>query len=554
MKKLWKDIYAFLSCKVYIVSMMIIAICAYGFAITHHSVGMDDTAVFMYFEEGLAPYVGRWTLYVLNQIVDISSFLPWIVEFVSVVILFFSVTLWCVLWQRAVGKEDAMPRWSYAFVGGIFISCPLISEVFVFYLHNGICIGYGLTALALIEFMEVVNKGIRKGWKELILASVFSSVAIGCYESFAAVYIIGALTCFLVVRTKEREQGAVINSSLLVWLESGVLSLGMSLLIRMTVLRVIKCFVNGEKFADYTVLYRSAFGDIFTTPGELAMVLKRFYAMYCVNGIVYLPIAVLCVSMVVCVLYSLYRGIQHKDCGILLSVIAMFVAPVFMSILEGNVTRYRSAQYVPVVCAFSVVLILQQLERVKRDVLKWVAYLLGIVLIFNQCVDMNKWFWVDYLKYQDVKRVMDQVAYDIESSCDISKPIVFRGGYEVPNSIRNVAYVSFGSKAHQRISKLLDPIDVHLQEKYWDSLGYNFVEGPNISTLQWGVTAFDGTSQQLIEFWRMHGIGELYCATDLEMIEEAQAVMTENDMPGYPENGYVREFEDYIIVNLSHSE
>ena len=551
MKRLWKDIYAFLSCKVYIFSMIIVAMCAYGFAITHHSIGMDDTAVAMYFEDGLAPYVGRWTLYVLNQIVDISSFLPWIVEFVSVIILIFSVTLWCVLWQRVV---DTMPLWSYALVGGIFMSCPLISEVFVFYLHNGICIGYGLIAFALIEFTEAVNKGIRKGWKDLLIASFLSSVAMGCYESFAAVYVIGALTCFLAIRVKEQAQDTMLNSKLLVWLEAGVLSLGMSMLIRMVVLQVIKCVEDGEKFAGYTVLYRKAFGDIFTIPGELAMILKRFYAMYCVNGIVYLPIAVLCAAIVICVLYAFGKAIRHKDGGIILCVMAMFTTPIFMAILEGNVTRYRSAQYVPVVCAFAVVLVLQQLEHVKSDVLKWAAYLIGIVLIFNQCVDMNRWFWVDYLKYQDAKRVMDQVAYDIESSCDISKPIVFRGGYEVPNSIRSVAYVSFGSKEHQRISKLLDPIDVHLQEKYWDSIGYNFVEGPNISTLQWGVTAFNGTAQQLIEFWRMHGIGELYCATDLAMIEEAQNVMTENDMPGYPEKGYVREFEDYIIVNLSHSE
>ena len=38
--------------------------------------------------------------------------------------------------------------------------------------------------------------------------------------------------------------------------------------------------------------------------------------------------------------------------------------------------------------------------------------------------------------------------------------------------------------------------------------------------------------------------------TDLEKYEEAQQKMTELQMPSWPEEGYIVELEEYIIVNL----
>lgn len=167
-------------------------------------------------------------------------------------------------------------------------------------------------------------------------------------------------------------------------------------------------------------------------------------------------------------------------------------------------------------------------------------------------MDSNRWFYVDWLKYQNAKEVMDRVAYDLRRDYDITKPIIFRGGYRVPYEVAKDVYVSFGSEEYQLISSITDIIDVHLKEKFFaeNGQGYIYGEMPIVSILQWGTVAFDNTSEQLIRFWKMHGQDGFRCEKDLERIKEAEKIREKENMPGYPEEGYIKECDDYIIVNL----
>lgn len=240
---------------------------------------------------------------------------------------------------------------------------------------------------------------------------------------------------------------------------------------------------------------------------------------------------------------------------VLLCTATLVLLPVCMSVMEGLDTRYRTAQYVPLVCAFAVLLLMIYLRLHKLP--KWImgcSYFVLAALIFNQCVDMNNWFYVDYLKYQHAKEMMDQIAYDLEKDCDITKPVIFKGGYEMPYEICEDAYVSFSSPEYRLICMLTDPIDPHLKEKYFSPHGFCFGEGVLISVLEWGLTAFDGTSQQLIEFWEMHGHDSFTCETDMQVLEEAGRIREAQNMPGYPQKGYIMECEDYIIVSLTDVE
>lgn len=554
MKRLFNDVRAFARCKVYMVGLALIAVCAYGYAVTHYAVGMDDTAIPMYYEEGMAPYVGRWSLFVLNKIFHFTAYAPWIVELLSVLLLMLAVTLWCVLWRRICGPKVKLPVWSYVFAAGIFLSCPLISEVFVFYLHNGICLGYGTTALALLYFSDSLESEKTKKYriKKLALSTAFLTVTLGFYESFLIVYVMGAVMCFFLVRRLYGKSGELKYSpKLFSWAGSGIAVTVSGLAAHRAILAVLKSVYHLEKFSRYNVLYRRLFGDIFMVQGELKMLLKRFLLRYYLDAVVYLPITVLVIALLFIGIYSLGMGARKKD--ILLPVCAamLVILPVAMSVAEGLATRYRSAQYVPIVGAFAV--LLAMLEICQHRYPKWLPMLGGLcicALLLGQCADMSKWFRLDYLKYRDAKEVMDRVADDLEKEYDIDKPIVFRGAYEVPDAISEHACVSYSSEQYRWICRLTDWLDPHLKEKYFSDSGYVFAETPVVSVLQWGATAFDGTSGQLIEFWKMHGYQSFHCESDLNVIEEAEQIREKENMPGYPDDGYIAEYNNYIIVNL----
>lgn len=563
MKQLRKDLQAFMCYKPYMISVLIIAFAAYGFAISHPAIGMDDTAIELYFEDGLAPYVGRWSLFLLCKLfhLNITYFAPWLVEFISIIILLFSVTLWCILWKRILEPAVCLPIWKYLFIAGIFISCPLISELFVFYLHNGICTGYGVTALALLCFMETLTtkqKPARCRIGYCLCSALLLTVALGFYESFILVYITCAIMLFFLLRRLYGKAGdnAVYKTRLIDWFLGGLLSVGAALFFRTIILSLLKTVYRLDSFSIYHVDYRGFFGDVFAEAGNLSMLLKKFYVNYYLYAFAYLPITVLVISLLWIGLFAFYHGIKKKDFLLPLCFGLLLLFPVIMSIVEGLTTRYRSAQYIPPLCSFAVLLLLAEFEKIsftgRKKVIPSITYALLGILLFNQCADMNRWFYIDFKKYQNAAEVMEQVAYDLQKDYDVSKPLIFRGAYKVPFCIIEDAYLPFSSWQYNLIVRLTDPIDVHLKEKFYDRNHMAFAETPAISTLQWGVTAFDGTAAQLFRFWEMHGIEGFICETNLDVIDEAEQVRTANRMPCYPKDGYIMECDDYIIINLEN--
>lgn len=559
MKRTIQDILHFFQNKCYCALLLLTALLSYGFAVTHYSIGMDDTAIPLYFEEGLAPFVGRWTLFVINKVFPIGDFAPWMTELLSVLILMLSATLWCLLWKRVCEPQVKLPAWVYAIIAAVFISCPLISEVFVFYLHNGVCLGYGGVALALFFLLDSLRVGVeyQAGIRDVLLSALLLCVSIGFYESFVIVYVMGAVMLFFLNRLL---YGKVTDDTgyqkkIAPWAGRGALTLIIALLERTIILAVIKAVYHLDTLSVYNVQYRKFFGDIFTAENELQMVLKRFFVKYYVNALVYLPITVLVAAIAGVGIVSIYFGIKKKDALLPICFAALVGLPVFMSLLEGLATRYRSAQYVPVVCAFAILLLFILFYTHKTP--EWVKILAAAfvgILLFRQSAEMNKWFYVDYLKYQDTVRVMETIAGDLKREYDTSKPVVFRGAYKVPYEIAKKAYINFDSWQYRMICRLTDPVDEHIKEKYYaeGTAAYVFAEMPIVSTLQWGVTAFDGTSQQLINFWAMHGINGFSCEKDLSVIEKAEHIRTEENMPGYPGDGYIKECDNYIIINMSN--
>ena len=561
MKKLLSELGEFWRSRIYAVILSLTAAGAYGFAVTHSAIGMDDTAISLYFDEGLAPYVGRWTLFVLNKLfhIHIGEYAPYLTELLSVVLLLLSVTLWCVLWRRVCEPRVKLPMWAYAVTAGLFLSCPLISEVFVFYLHNGVCTGYGVTALALLCLLDslAVQGGRKETVRGTLLSGLLLCVALGFYESFVIVYAMGAVMVFLLIRILygKRGEGAAYRTGFLAWAGRGASALAAALLGRTVMLAVLKLTFSLERLSIYNVQYRSFFGDIFTKENELQMVLKRFFMKYYVNALTYFPITVLVAALAVIGLALVCISIRKKDAMLVAGYLAILLLPVAMSLLEGLATRYRSAQYVPLVSAYAALLVFLFLYSCKPlPALIGVCGALLAILLVNQCVEMNRWFYVDELKYEDTRRVMEQIAYDLETTADLSKPVVFRGAYRVPYEIAKEAYVGFDTWQYRAVCRITDSIDEHLKEKYYaaDAPAYVSAEMPLVSTLQWGVTAFDGTCGQLIAFWRMHGIGGIQCVTDLAVIEEAEQLRSSVNMPAYPQEGYIRDCGDYLIINMSN--
>ena len=87
--------------------LLLTAVCAYGYKVTNATIGIDDTPSLYYFEEGLIAIVGRWVLFLLNKVVSLAEFVPFVTDFAAVVILVLAAVVWSALfyWERRFRRQ-----------------------------------------------------------------------------------------------------------------------------------------------------------------------------------------------------------------------------------------------------------------------------------------------------------------------------------------------------------------------------------------------------------------------------------------------------------------
>ena len=120
-RKFWEN-------RVFMGILLLTAVGSYGYKVTNATIGIDDTPSLYYFQEGLIAIVGRWVLFLLNKVVSLAEFVPFVTDFAAVILLVLAAVVWSALFYSVLGEK--IPVVGYAFFAAVFISCPLISEVF----------------------------------------------------------------------------------------------------------------------------------------------------------------------------------------------------------------------------------------------------------------------------------------------------------------------------------------------------------------------------------------------------------------------------------------
>ena len=561
--------------RLYMGILLLTAVCAYGYKVTNVTIGIDDTPSLYYFEEGLIAIVGRWVLFLLNKVITLAEFVPFVTDFAAVILLIAAAIVWSALFYSVFGEK--IPVTGYAFFAAVFVSCPLISEVFTYFLHNGIAIGYLSCAVSLCFMREWQNsmRKPRKGsglWEKpdcrtvtkLVAAAVFLCIAMGCYESFMILWLAGLLLlllseriCLGTERTARTGERGVFGT-----LTGGALAALAAVLLRSLMIVVLTKAFHLE-YLQGEAVQRSVTEMLgwMVQPGafgELIMILKRTFVLYGVFAYAYLPIRIFVLSAVVITVVTLVRVIRGRDLWALILLPAAYLAAFSLLFIEGKATLYRSAQFLPIFCGYGALLfayIIYELtgspgRGVHRRLClgtRGIAVAVLAVITWNQCMDMTKWFYIDRQKYDAAVKTVDQIALDLERDFDTSKPVIFTGNYEIPYSIVKDAYVSYGDSRYYKMKRLTDLIDPDLLDKYnRGSKGVWVSQTPALSVIDWGRYAFDSDAE-LVRFFEMHGHRLVACG-DVERYAEAEEESL--NLPEYPQDGYIVDKGDYIIVHF----
>ena len=538
--------------RIYTLILVLTAVFSYGFMVTHQTVGIDDTPYAYYFQEGLVAIVGRWVLYLLNKVFYIGEFAPLVTDLAGVLIFMAAVTVWAALFRAVL--RGKVPEWSYLFFAAVFLSCPLISEVYTYYLHNGISIGYLCAGISLCF--------LREWWespRQLLPLSgtvVFLWIALGCYESFMVVWLLGVLLLLLT----ENYAGVRRRVFLSLCMAAGTMlcSLALRSLMIAAVTGIFGLGYMKEEAVQRSVAEMVSWMIEPGAAAEFNMVLKRIYVMYGVFAYAYLPIKIFVLAAVFMFVYGVYESIRKRNVWIILLTTGSFIASFLLVIVEGKSTLYRSAQFLPVLCGYGALLLCLCLQEVKQSRLLRgrdrlgrfctgaVVFVLCVVL-WNQCADMNRWFYVDYMKYEAAKETVNRIAFELEKNfASENKPVLFTGNYQIPQELVQAAYVPYNSETFYRMRRWTDPVDEHLLEKFYRDYGVWVAQTPALSVIEWGRYAFDSDAE-LARFFHMHG----HALRPYLLIENYEAAEIYSlELPKFPQEGSIVDMGDYIIVHF----
>lgn len=551
---LGKEIKKFWSNKYFAAAIPLMMVLSYITLLLHPTVGIDDTAFKVYFIDGVAPAMGRWCLYLIHKIFPLA-YNPFYVEAVGLLIFCLSVTLWCVVFRRLFGERISI--WGYILFGGVMLSSPILSEIVVWYLQNGLYIGYGVTALSVLCAMDALHNGMSKStgkrMGKLLLSAAALTVALGFYESLMIVFLMAALMVFLLVRVLKPEG---YDRKPLHWLSAFLFITAAAVALRTVIVKLITVLFHLESQKDilksrglYEVL---GWFDGTRSPEDFVTVMKEFLVKYALNGVVYLPVTILVIAVFLLISWGIYRTVRNRDGWILAATAGILIVPWVMPVLEGVATYYRAAQFVPLLTAFMVLPLVWELGRIKGGtgrVIRYAGVFAAGLLLYRQGYEMNKWLYVDAMKYEDNKRTLEAVGMEIRQTCDLRKPVCVIGHYETPKSLIADVYCPPWSKKYQMISTLVRGVDEKIFEAGNFPEGYAAAETPRLSFPDWGATAFYQFDRELIKFWNMHGFS-FQEDGNLGHYEEARELMKNG--PVWPQEGSVVEKEEYIIVNFGN--
>ena len=550
MASLKKDLQYFLHQKLYIIALSITAACSYGYAIVQPSIGIDDTAVATYLEEGLEVVMGRWTIFWLNRFFHLSDFAPFMTELIGVLFLMLAATLFNVLFRRLTGGRAGVLA-STVFACA-FVSNPIISEVFVYYWHDGAGLGYVLTALSLLAFYDAIEaKGRKKVWA-FVRSLLFVWAAVGCYESFLILYILGIL---VVMFFWGMEDGKRLKFSTV----AGYLAVGGLLTVCCVLMRSGMIAFTTQLFHLQGVLDQvkqeqrslTEMLGLFSRDGldNLIMLIKRFWVVYHLNAVVYLPVTVYELAVFLFGIGSVILVIKRRNLWFVVLYAGMLIAPFLLTLAEMRLTYYRSCQYLPFFAAAGLWLLCVGVQRMKRFQKQFAVAVsvFALIVVWNQAEFMNRSFYTDYKKYETTREMLCNIAYEIERDYGTETPVVFTGHYSTPHALSEDYYVSYGSWQYRYIVRLTDKLDPHLKEKYFSVWGYSFVGEANFPMIQWAFDAFDGTNREMMNFLRMHG-HDFPMVTDAETLAEAKAIG--DTMPGWPTEGSIAMQDGYVLVHI----
>ena len=541
MKTLKEDIEFFVKKIEFIIPLILIAILSFGFVITHYSVNIDTLSSERYYREGELLTQSRYGGVLLDKILGVMEYNPFFVDCLAVIFLVMASITFCILFKKI--SKNKINTVAYTIFSSLFVSYPLINEIFVYTpMSFGICFSFFIAAVILnLLYSYRDSKKIRN----LVYSALLMCLIISIYESSAAVLLCG----FFIVEILDsiyNNQNKKIRETIINLI---VMSIPMviALIINLIISNLIFALGNIEpntNRAAKTIMYQ-ALGIV---DGIKNLIDTVFYN-YVVNAFLYLPITVMQFSCLIMFILGIVYSVKRKNITIFLLFLGSICSLFALSIIQGNSAPYRTCQVFQIFSAFAFMILIQSLINTnKAKLVKNIFICLSFLIIFYQAKDLNKYFYLNYTRYEQEKIALVSMAEKLKEQYDIqNKPVIFVGHYDLSNYIKERCYIktdTLGAKIANMLVSAYDPEnETYSEEKY--AYIYKPIDSNINSYLNWATMAFSEVNTEILKWLDILGYDYFKQGTE-NMLADMLIKVNNGTVP--LERNTIYEFDDYILA------
>ncbi|KNZ40825.1 glucosyltransferase domain-containing protein [Acetobacterium bakii] len=535
-KELKENVKYFLNKRWFMIPLLIVTIMSFGFTLTHPSISVDDTAMNYYYRQNELLTEGRFFQVLLDKITGIYNFRPFVLDYLAVLCLVLAAVLWCSLFKKV--SDNKLKLIVYLFFACFFVSYPLITEIFIYMGSNfEVCLGYALISFILFILSSDTKRRHQPG---AFLATAFLiALTLSLYESLAVVYLYG-IFAILILRFLYSDDSQNFKDVFLRGLYY-VIPLIFGIVFRFLIDMTLKIILHLGTSTNASKEIHWDHGIMANLPKLIDGVTLSFFY----NALVYLPITLFVFAVVATFILMFWQGFKHRSMTIAALYFGSVLSVFSLTIIQGIETPYRACTVFSVFTAFVFMLLLQFVEEGKfRAAVKKAAIVVLCIILIWQLNDINKWFYVDYMRYQEEVNVVNQVAMEIRSNYDLVKPVVFLGDYKLSDNINQYTSAEKTSLAGILYENLTGIVP---EGKY----AYKFVETNGDSFLDWAVGwNFENNVSEAHKFFK--DLGYDFKADNYDMREKAYVLA--KDAPQWPKKGSIFESDEFIVVNFGISD
>lgn len=490
-----KVIKYFLKNKLFIVAIILVTVLSFGFTITNSSVGMDDTAFDRYYQDKEMLAIGRWGSYLVYQSLNITEFIPFWIDFIASSIIMLTAVLWCVFLKK--NFKEKLSNTSYIIFATIFISFPIINEIFIFENCNiAVMLGSFLSSLGIMILYENYSNIHKKCI--YVASALILTLALSMYEACAQIMLVATcITAILMIYTNKDKK--VKDIFKYIFLILGILII--SIVLNSIIIKLI--YLSGVRVSEVADKEIS-WGKYGILESFQLIVINIIDAM---RNTKYFPVFIFDIVSGIGLAISILQSDKKRNWMILVIFIAMFLSNFAISVLQLDSVLYRTCTSWGLFVAIIVMVAYKFLSEYK--ITKILTTICIVILLLLQTKTLNQLFYNDYMRYQKDLKIAHELIYDLKKSYDTSKPLVIMG-------------------------------------KPYKSKGGYGAQSNSLSVLWWGKKAFGDNGAEFIKF--LNSLGYNFKRPNDEQYEKGK--VEAETMNRYPKDGSIKELEDCIVINF----